>query len=310
MKEGRMDRRTFVRRTVGATFAAGAAAASGGFLRWAEAAVPPLAYDLVAVKGGEPDAMFDAAIGAVGGMGAFVKKGQKVVVKPNIGWDVTPDRGGDTNPLLVARIVRCCLDAGAKQVYVFDHTCDDWRRSYQNSGIESAAKNAGAKVAPGHTEGYYHSVAIAGGKVLQNAQVHELVLEADVFINVPVLKNHTSTQLTAGMKNLMGVVWDRGYWHKNDLHQCIADYAVARKPDLTVVDAYRVMKQNGPRGVSLDDVVQLKSLVLTTDIVAADAAAARLYGTSPDDIPYITIAAERKAGRKDLEHLNIKRIAL
>jgi len=305
-----MDRRTFVKRTVSATVVAGAAAASGGFLRWAAAAVPPLPYDLVAVKGGEPDAMFDAAIGAMGGMSAFVRKGQKVVIKPNMGWDVTPERGGNTNPLLVARIIRRCLEAGAKEVYVFDHTCDDWRRSYQNSGIESAAKDAGARVAPGHTEGYYHPVTVAGGKALKDAKVHELVLDSDVFINVPVLKNHNSAQLTAGMKNLMGIVWDRGYWHRNDLHQCIADFAVSRKPNLTVIDAYRVMKQNGPRGVSLDDVVQLKSLVLTTDIVAADAAGAKLYGANPDDIPYIALAAERKAGRKDLEHLNIKRIAL
>jgi len=254
--------------------------------------------------------MFDAAIGAMGGMKAFVRKGQKVVVKPNIGWDVTPDRGGNTNPLLVARIIRHCLEAGAKEVYVFDHTCDDWRRSYQNSGIESASKDAGAHVAPGHTESYYQQVDIRGGKTLTSAQVHELLLESDVFINVPVLKNHNSTQLTAGMKNLMGCVWDRGTWHRNDLHQCIADFAAARKPDLTVIDAYRVMKQNGPRGVSLDDVIQLKSLVLTTDIVAADTAAAKLFGANPDDIPYIGIAAAKKAGRKDLEHLNIKRIAL
>ena len=305
-----MDRRTFVRRTVGATIAAGAAAASGGIFRWAAAAVPPYPYDLVAVKGGEPDQMFDAAIGAMGGMGTFVRKGQKVVIKPNMGWDVTPDRGGNTNPILVARIIRHCLDAGAKQVYVFDHTCDDWRRTYQNSGIESAARAAGARVAPGHTEGYYHAVTVSGGKAMKTAQVHELILESDVFINVPILKHHSSTQMTAGMKNLMGIVWDRGYWHKNDLHQCIADFAVSRKPDLTVIDAYRVMKQNGPRGVSLDDVVQLKSLVLTADIVAADTAAAKLFGANPDDIPYIGIAADRKAGRKDLEHLNIKRIAL
>ena len=219
-----MDRRTFVKTTLGATALAGAAAASGRFSRLF-AAVPPLPYDLVAVKGGEPDAMFDAAIRELGGMSAFVHKGQKVVIKPNIGWDVSPERAGDTNPKLVSRIIRHCLDAGAKEVYVFDHTCDDWRRSYKNSGIEDAAKDAGAKVAPGHTEGYYHKVTVTGGKVLKEAQVHELILESDVFINVPVLKHHSSTQLTAGMKNQMGIVWDRGYWHKNDLHQCIADFA-------------------------------------------------------------------------------------
>ena len=304
-----MDRRTFVKQTVGATLLAGTAAASGRFSRLF-AAVPPLPYDLVAVKGGEPEAMFDAAIGALGGMTSFVRKGQKVVIKPNIGWDVTPERAGNTNPKLVSRIVHHCLDAGAKEVYVFDHTCDDWRRAYKTSGIERAAKDAGATVAPGHTESYYHPVSVTGGKVLKEAQVHELILESDVFINVPVLKHHSSSQLTAGMKNQMGIVWDRGYWHRNDLHQCIADFAGYRKPDLTVVDAYLMLKQNGPRGVSLDDVVLLKTQLVTTDIVAADAAAAKLFGVDPDDIGYIKIAAAQKVGRKDLQNLNIKRIAL
>ena len=304
-----MDRRTFVKQTIGATVLAGTAASSGRFSRLF-AAVPPLKYDLVAVKGGEPDAMFDVAIAALGGITSFVRKGQKVVIKPNIGWDVAPERAGNTNPKLVARIIQRCLDAGAKEVYVFDHTCDDWRRSYKNSGIERAAKDAGATVAPGHTEGYYHPVSVPGGKILKEAQVHELILESDVFINVPVLKHHSSSQLTAGMKNHMGIVWDRGYWHRNDLHQCIADFAGYRKPDLTVVDAYLMLKQNGPRGVSLDDVVSLKTQLVTTDIVAADAAAAKLFGVNPDDISYIKIAAAQKVGRKDLENLNIKRIAL
>lgn len=304
-----MDRRTFVKQTIGATVLAGTAASSGRFSRLF-AAVPPLKYDLVAVKGGEPDAMFDVAIAALGGITSFVRKGQKVVIKPNIGWDVAPERAGNTNPKLVARIIQRCLDAGAKEVYVFDHTCDDWRRSYKNSGIERAAKDAGATVAPGHTEGYYHPVSVPGGTILKEAQVHELILESDVFINVPVLKHHSSSQLTAGMKNHMGIVWDRGYWHRNDLHQCIADFAGYRKPDLTVVDAYLMLKQNGPRGVSLDDVVSLKTQLVTTDIVAADAAAAKLFGVNPDDISYIKIAAAQKVGRKDLENLNIKRIAL
>ncbi len=304
-----MDRRTFVKRTFGATVLAGAAGATGRFSRLF-AAVPPVPFDLVAVKGGEPDAMFDLAIKELGGMGAFVKKGQKVVIKPNIGWDVPPERAGNTNPNLVSRIVQRCFDAGAKEVYVFDHTCDDWRRSYKNSGIERAARDAGATVAPGHAEGNYHAVAVTGGKALKEARVHELILESDVFINVPVLKHHSSTGLTAGMKNEMGTVWDRGYWHKNDLHQCIADFAGYRKPDLTVIDAYLILKQNGPRGVTLDDVVPLKTQIVTSDVVAADAAAAKLFGVDPDEIGYIKIAAARKIGRRDLENLNIKRIAL
>jgi uncharacterized protein (DUF362 family) len=131
-----------------------------------------------------------------------------------------------------------------------------------------------------------------------------------VFINVPILKNHSSTKLTAAMKNLMGAVWDRGFWHRNDLHQCIADFAPVRKPDLNVVDAYYVMKQNGPRGVSIDDVVMMKAQLLSTDMVVADVAAAKLYGATPDDIPYIRMAAAQNVGRKDLDKLSIKKITV
>ncbi len=266
--------------------------------------------DLVAVKNGEPAAMFDRGIQELGGMKAFVKPGQKVLVKPNIGWDVTPERGGNTNPALVARIVEQALAAGAKEVYVFDHSCDDGRRCYKTSGIEAAAQAAGAKVAPGYMEGSYQRVEVAQGEELITAKVHELLLQADVFINVPVLKHHSSSMLTIGMKNLMGVVWDRGYWHGHSLMQCIADMASYRKPDLTVVDAYRVMKRNGPRGISEDDVVTMKTQLLSTDLVAADAAAAKLFGTEPKDVPFIVKAAEAKLGRMDLAALDIRRITL
>ena len=300
-----MDRRQFLTRSVTAT-----AGAYFGLQNYSSTFAAPLPYDLVAVKNGEPSAMFDSGIDALGGMKTFVKKGQKVVIKPNIGWDVIPERAGNTHPQLVKRVIEHCYNAGAKEVFVFDHTCDNWQRSYKNSGIENAVKDAGGKIAPGNSEQYYHSISIPTGTNLQSAKEHELILESDVFINLPILKSHSSTQLTIAMKNLMGNVWDRGEWHRNDLHQCIADFATFRKPDLNIVDAYWVMKQNGPRGVSIDDVVALKAQLISTDIVAVDSAAAKLFGLEPKDIHYIKIAAEKKVGRMDLENLNIKRISL
>jgi uncharacterized protein (DUF362 family) len=301
-----MDRRTFVRRSLGAVVAGAVLKdASWGEL-FAQNASP---YDLVAVKGGEPEAMFDKGIEALGGMKAFVKKGQKVVVKPNIGWDVGPERAGNTNPKLVKRIVEQCYQAGAKEVYVFDHTCDDWQRSYKTSGIERYAKDGGAKVTPAHTDSYYHKMPVKG-KSLHDVQVHELIMESDVFINVPILKHHGSAQLTMGMKNLMGVVWDRQYWHRNDLHQCIADYAGVRKPDLNVIDAYQVLRQNGPRGVSVSDVVSMKAQLLSRDIVAIDAAGAKLMGIDPTNIGHIRLAAEAGVGRMDLDKLAIQRLSI
>jgi uncharacterized protein (DUF362 family) len=232
-----------------------------------------------------------------------------VVVKPNIAWDVPPERAGNTNPLLVRRIVEQCREAGAKAVYVFDYTCDHWQRTYRTSGIEQAVRDAGGTMAPGNSEGYFHPVRV-DGRSLKDAKEHELILEADVFVNVPVLKTHGSATVTCAMKNLMGVIWDRQFWHRSDLHQCIADFATYRRPTLNVVDAYNVMARNGPRGVSTQDVVRMESLLISTDMVAADTAAARLMGLAPESVRYIPLAAALGAGRSDLEALRIERIRL
>jgi len=306
-----MKRRDFLRTSVGSGIAAGAAIKMGGFGKlWHS---PPSApkYDMVAIMGGNPDAMFDLGIQELGGMGAFIKKGQKVLLKPNIGWDVIPELAANTNPHLVKRIIEHCFKAGAKEVYVFDHTCDNWVKCYSNSGIESNAKSAGAKVVPGNSESYYHEVSIPGGSKLQKAKVHQLLLETDVFINVPVLKDHSSTKMTCCLKNTMGLVWDRGYWHSNDLNQCIADFALfEKKPALNVIDCYNVMVKNGPQGVSKEDTVLMKSQIITSDWVAGDAAAARMLGVAVEKIEYIPIAHKMGLGNMNLESLNIKRIKM
>lgn len=305
-----MNRRDFLRSGILASASLSIPGVFGNTFARSSVTAPPT-YDLVAIKGGEPETMFDEAIKHLGGLKTFVKKNQKVLVKPNIGWDTSPERAANTNPKLVARVIKHCFDAGAKEVYVFDHTCDDWKRSYSNSGIEKAAKDAGAAVVPGNSESYYQEVSINFGKTLTKAKVHELVLDTDVFINMPVCKNHASTKLSLSMKNMMGVVWDRGYWHRNDLNQCIADYCTyTKKPQLNIIDAYAVMKQNGPRGVSVADVVTMKSQIISTDIVAADAAAAKLFGLEPDTIQHIMIADGMKIGKMDLSALKIKRIIL
>jgi uncharacterized protein (DUF362 family) len=306
-----MDRRTFFRKSFSASIIVGAGLAGkyeNLFASTYNSANIP--FDLVAVKGGESDVMLQKGIAALGGIRAFVKKGQKVVIKPNIGWDVGPERAGNTNPKLITEIVRQCCSAGAKEVYVLDHTCDNWQRCYKNSGIESAVKEAGGKIAPAHTESYYHEVSLPNGKNLVKAKEHELILGADVFINIPVLKSHDSARLTIAMKNLMGNVWDREDWHRNDLHQCIADFATFRKPTLNIVDAYNVMMRNGPRGVSVEDVRSMKSLLISTDMVAIDTAATKLFGLNPSDVRYIQLAADQKVGRMDLENLRIKRITV
>jgi uncharacterized protein (DUF362 family) len=310
-----MDRREFFKKTLG--FAVGAGVALGlSRVRPLFAQAPaegrpsPSKYDLVAVKNGKPDRMFDAGIKELGGMQAFVKPGQTVVVKPNIGWDAVPELAGNTNPLLVKRIVEHCFKAGAKKVIVFDNTCNYWERCYNNSGIAPAARNAGATVAPANSEGYYQSVSAPEAKYLKSAKIHEALLSADVFINVPILKQHGGSRLTISMKNLMGVVWDRGVFHSTDLLRCIADVCLYRKPDLNVVDAYNVLLRNGPRGGSTADVRNDRAQILSTDMVAADTAATKIFGLRPEQVPYLQMAADLKVGRMDLDQMSIKRISL
>ncbi len=307
-----MKRREFIIKSAGAGLLAGAAMSAGTMnnIFAAERNDLNLPYDLVAVKGGTASEMFDKAIASLGGISKFVKKNQSVVIKPNIGWDCAPQLAANTNPGLVGRIVEQCFIAGAKSVYVFDNPVNEWTRCYKNSGIEDAVKKAGGTMVTGKSESYYHAVDIPKGIVLKNAKVHELILESDVFINVPTLKTHGGTKLSISMKNLMGVVWDRGYWHKNNLHQCIADFTTFKKPDLNVVDAFRVLKRNGPRGVSAADVVEMKYQIISPDIVAADAAACKVFGIEPDQLKHIPLAATLGSGTSNLEKLRINRISI
>jgi uncharacterized protein (DUF362 family) len=306
-----MKRREFIRRSLAASIASGALFSMG---KWntvlASGTNHSLPFDLVAVKNGTPEEMFDAGIAALGGMKTFVKPNQTVVVKPNIGWDASPERAANTNPGLVGQIIRHCLDAGAKRVMVFDKTCDEWTRCYKNSGIEKAVKDSGGQIVTGAIEAHYRHVDIPKGISLKENKVHELILESDVFINVPVLKNHGGAQMSLTMKNLMGVVWNRRYYHANNLHQCIADFATFKKPDLNVVDGYRVLKRNGPRGVSVNDVAIMKYQILSTDMVAADTAATKVFGIETDRVKHIGLAEKLGVGTTDLDSLNIKRITI
>lgn len=309
-----MNRRDFFKRSFLTGLAAGSALAFGDIRKLFAAKLPPNPagpFDLVAVKGGEPALMFDKAIESLGGMKQFVKPGQTVLVKPNIGWSVSPERAANTNPQLVKRIIQQCYTAGAKTVYVFDNTCDDWIECYETSGIKKAVEEAGGKMVPANDESHYREIQVKNGKKLKSVKVHERALDADVFINVPVLKSHGATTVSLGMKNHMGIVWDRRYWHKNDLQQCIADFAISfRKPDLTVIDGYRVLSKRGPRGVTVEDVTLTKSLILSRDCVAADAAACKVFGVEPETVPYIKMAADAGIGQLDLTKLNINRIKI
>jgi uncharacterized protein (DUF362 family) len=273
------------------------------------------APDLVAVMGGEPAQMLERALTEMGGIGRYVKKGQTVVIKPNIGWDKKPEMAANTNPDLVKALVEQCFKAGAKKVTVFDHTCDNWQKCYASSGIKAAAEAAGATLVPGNDESYYKEVSIPNGVQLKTAKIHQALLEADVWFNVPVLKNHGGAKMSIAMKNYMGIVWDRGFFHSNDLQQCIADScAYAKKPALNIIDAYRVMRRNGPQGRSLSDASTLKALIVSPDIVAADTAAVGLFNQVQEmnlsEVSHIAQGEKLKLGTQNIGGLNVKRIKL
>jgi uncharacterized protein (DUF362 family) len=253
--------------------------------------------------------MFERGMRELGGMGRFVKKGQTVVIKPNMSFDLAPEYAANTPPELVAAVVQQCMDAGARRVLIVDHSLAHWERSSKESGIFEAAKNAGAVYAQAEREGYYHKVPV-NGKLLKEISIHEALLESDVFINVPVLKHHGGAGVSGSIKNLMGCVWDRRVYHSKGLQTCIADFLYAKKPDLNIVDAYRVLTRNGPGGGNLADVARMGSMIISPDIVAADSAAFALVGRSQGQVEHVRIASEAGLGQMDLSRLNIARLTV
>ena len=296
-----MNRRTFLR-AVSTGFAA------APFIRPAELfafTVPEGLPHLSIVTAADPASATKKAVEIVGGMSAFVSRGDVVVVKPNIGWDRTPEHAADTNPTVVATIIELAYDAGAKKVKVFDNTCNAARRCYARSGIEEAARGAGADVSF-VDERKFRKVDLAG-EVLGEWPVYEDALEADKIINVPIAKHHTLARITLSMKNLMGLIGGP----RNLLHQKldtnIVDLAGFFKPTLVVLDAVRILTANGPQGGNLSDVVETNTVAASRDQVAIDALGATFFGMTADDMPHILDAYGRGLGEKDLGKLTVVR---
>ena len=261
-------------------------------------------YDLVSVRGDDPYAATVKAVESMGGMGRFVKQGDVVVVKPNIAWDRSEEQAANTNPLVVAALVDLARAAGAKKVNVFDITCNDARRCYAASGIEKAARGAGADV---YFPDEWDTVKAQFGypSMMESWPIVKDAVDCDVFINVPVLKHHRLTRLTLSMKNLMGVcAGERGAIHR-DIGPKLVDLTRFINPDLTVIDANRVLVRNGPTGGNLDDVEAMKTVIVATDPTLADSYAARLAGVDPAEVPYIRSAEEQGYGTADIDSASI-----
>jgi uncharacterized protein (DUF362 family) len=234
-------------------------------------------------------------------MKRFVSNGDVVAVKPNIGWDRMPVHAANTNPLVVAEVVRLAFDAGARRVVVTDASCNEPNRCFQRSGIWRAAHDLGATVILPAAHRFREMR--MKGDVLDLWPVYTPLVNADKVINVPVAKHHNLSKYTAAMKNWYGLLGGR----RNRLHQSIdvsiADLATFMRPTLTVVDATRVLMRNGPQGGNIDDATDVHQVIASIDQVAADAYGCTLIGQKPENIRYLTLGNERGIGVMDWRSL-------
>jgi uncharacterized protein (DUF362 family) len=294
-----MNRRSFLKTTTAATLLAPT------LLREAMAARE---QSLVAMaEGKDYAAVTRRAINAIGGIRRFVKPGDVVVVKPNMGWDRSSEMAANTHPQVVRAVVEECLAAGAKKVKVFDHTCNDSRRCYVNSGIEAALKGIRGVECKQIESERFRKVAL-NGRFLKEWELYDEALSANVFINVPVAKHHGLTKLTLGLKNVMGVMGgNRGFIHRS-IDVALADVNAHLKSHLTVIDATRILTAHGPQGGTLADVKVLNKVIASVDIVAADAVATTLFGLKPGDIPVTVAAYRRGLGEMSLDRIKVVRV--
>ena len=266
--------------------------------------------DLVVARTGEPEPLVRAAVDAIGGLQRFVPQGGWVIIKPNICTAYhSYDYAATTNPWVVGALVKMAFEAGASKVQVMDYpfggTAAD---AYRTSGIEEQVIAAGGEMVQ-MPMFKFKSVNIENALSLSSVEIYEDLFQADVVIDVPIAKHHSGAGLTLAMKNLMGVITNREQIHW-DLDKRIPDLVAKIRPHLTVIDAVRVLLANGPTGGNLNDVRKDDTIIVSTDIVAADSYATRLFGKQPNDLGYIRTAAEVGLGRSDLTALNIKELTV
>jgi len=264
-----------------------------------------VAPELTVVEGEDPAAITREAIKALGGMNKFIGRGDKVLIKPNIGWDRTPEMAACTNPQVVKALVEMAYQAGAKEVIVMDHTINQPKRCYVRSGIQEAAQQAGAKVLFADEQRLKRMN--LKGEWLKEWEVFQDFVEVDKLINVPIAKVHSLSRVTLGMKNWLGAIGGS----RNQLHQKIdqamVDLAAFFKPALTVLDGYRILVRNGPQGGRTSDTKLMKTVVAGKDPVAVDAYGATFFDYQPSELLFLKLAQQRGLGKFELEKVRIEK---
>lgn len=258
---------------------------------------------VVQIQGSDPQQTLTRAMELLGGVSRFVERGDRVAIKPNIGWDRAPRHAANTNPDLVAVMVELCLKAGASEVIVTDASCNDANRAYKRSGIGQAAYNAGARVFLPRAD-RFRDLAL-DGRLLKKWPVYTPLVFADKFINMAICKHHNLTAMTGVMKNLYGILGGQRNLLHQDIHTSIFDLGNFLRPTLVVLDAFRVLVRNGPQGGSFSDTEERNLLVVGTDQVAIDAISARILGNDPMSIGYLKMS-DGILGHVDLNKIRFK----
>jgi len=300
-----MDRREFIREAL--LWSAGLSLAGSRLPGAGEAFAEEGAPVVAMAEGANYAELVPRVLAPLGGMGAFVSPGDKVVIKPNMGWDRLPEHGANTHPVIVKALAELALAAGAARVLVFDRTCNEERRCYTRSGILAAIQSLDNEKAQVEYIDYrkFMPIEIEKGLALTRAAIYRDVLEADTYINVPVAKHHGLSGLTLGLKNSMGVLGgNRGKMHQN-IGQKLADLATVVRPKLTFIDATRLLLRNGPQGGSLQDVKIRNAVLASADPVAVDAYATTLFGLKPEEIESTVAAYKMGLGEMNLDRIRL-----
>lgn len=264
--------------------------------------------DFAVARGLNPETLVRGVVDKLGGISRFIAKGDRVLIKPNVGWDRQPEQAANTNPEVVAAVVTLCREAGAALVWVTDVPMGDSYRAFDRSGIEGAVLRAGGEVRHPASDDFVATE--MGGEILGVWPVSRFFHEVDKVINIPIVKNHSLSGCTLGMKNLYGVLGGRRNQLHQAIHTSIVDLAAAVRPTLTIMDAIRVLKENGPTGGRLSDVRVENTVAGGVDMVALDSYALGFLDLTPDRVPFLKMGEERGLGVVDWRSLNRAEIQL
>jgi len=268
--------------------------------------------DLGIVKG-RPGPATRTAVELIGGMKSVIKPGNKVVIKPNMSYPLKPESATNTHPEVLREIVAMSWEAGASRIRVLDHPYAQNELCIQS--IKQACEVFDKSIVHALTKfDFYKPAQIPKGLSLKKTDVMQDLLEADVLIAAPVAKSHSATGVSLSMKGMMGLIWDRMIMHRDhDLDSAIVDLCSLLRPQLVVIDATRVLSDNGPNGPG--KVIRMDTIVASKDMVTADAQTIQMcewYGKrfEPSQIKHIRLAHQRGIGRMDIQNLSMKKITV